>query len=62
MEQKNILMDHLILLLTLQQIEKKPIELICIFPALNKLVINDKKKSYLISDKKTILKTSKEIP
>ena len=31
------------------------------FPALNKYYINDQKKSYVISDKKTILKTSKEI-
>jgi len=30
------------------------------FPALNKFYINDQKKSYLISGKKTILKTSKE--
>ena len=30
------------------------------FPALNKFYLCDKKKSYLIGDKKTILKTSKE--
>ena len=30
------------------------------FPALNKFYINDQKKSYLINNKKTILKTSNE--
>jgi len=30
------------------------------FPALNKFYINDQKKSYLVNDKKTILRTSKE--
>jgi myo-inositol-1(or 4)-monophosphatase len=30
------------------------------FPALNKFYINDQKKSYLINNKKTIIKTSKE--
>ena len=30
------------------------------FPALNKFYINDQKKSYLINNRKTILKTSKE--
>ena len=31
------------------------------FPALNKFYINDQKKSYLVSNKKSILNTSKEI-
>jgi len=39
----------------------KPVLGLANFPALNKYYINDQKKSYLISDKKTILKTSKEI-
>ena len=39
----------------------KPVLGLANFPALNKYYINDQKKSYVISDKKTILKTSKEM-
>ena len=38
----------------------RPILGLANFPALNKFYINDQKKSYLVNDKKTILRTSKE--